>query len=99
MGCDRDARGNARNEVTHPTPTNVRFVRISTVASATLNDRLGSITDDPIRRNGVPTVQWLGYATGAAYVGIVANAVGFAEPAEPADTMPPLPFMTRTSPR
>ncbi|MCG8692524.1 MAG: hypothetical protein MI806_15055 [Minwuiales bacterium] len=43
------------------------------------------------RRHGThrwrhPDVQGLGYATGAAYVGIVANAVGFAEPAEPADT-------------
>ena len=63
----------------------MRFVRISTVASATSNDRLGSITDDPIRRNGVPTVQRLDYAAGAAYVGIVANAAGFAEAADPAE--------------
>lgn len=34
----------------------------------------------------IPTVQRLGYALGAAYVGIVANAAGFADATEPGDT-------------
>ena len=43
-----------------------------------------SNSEYPVRRNSHPTAQRLGYATGAAYGGIVANAVGFAEAAEPA---------------
>ena len=42
--------------------------------------------DDTERVAGaLPTVQRLGYAVGAAYVGIVANAAGFAEGADGAD--------------
>ena len=36
----------------------------------------------------IPTVQRLGYAVGAAYVGIVANAAGFADAPAPAAAAP-----------
>ena len=47
--------------------------------------RLAPAGDRERIAGAIPTVQRLGYATGAAYVGIVANAAGFAEAAEPAE--------------
>jgi len=47
--------------------------------------RLATSRDTERIAGAIPTVQRLGYAMGAAYVGIVANAAGFAEAAEPGE--------------